>query len=274
MPAVRLVLSGGSARGLAECVGALGALFDRGNTVEIGAGTSAGGIALGALAAGVSPQGMRELVEGLDLTRFVSTGLLGKLRAAFKGCLSDGTRLLEFFRGVTKGKRFRDAGFDVRITGANYNYGTPRVFTRQTDPEMELAVAMRITSAMPLAFSAVEYDGQWYKDGGVYAHIPVAAAKDPLRTVIFALAEDPARRAQEAWQGDVGLLREVGRTVDLLVDANVRAELAAAPADAVKVFSDGLGIGSFRFDLTLVEKRALMAHGRGLMEKALQESGL
>lgn len=254
--------------------GAIGAVFDRGHYPEVGAGTSAGGIILGALASGRSPSDIKQIMLDLNFEDFISTGFAAKLRVAFKGCLSDGRALLKEFRKITGGKTFRNAGFDVRITGANYDTGRPAVFTRQTDPDMELALAMRITSAMPLAFSAVEYMGHWYKDGGVYAHIPVEASREPFRTVIFALAADPDKADHEKWAADAGIAREVGRTVDLLVDSNVHSELAKAPADSIRVFSDALGLGSFDFDLSRAQKNLLYAHGYDLMTVALKQSGL
>ena len=276
MALVRLVLSGGSAKGLLECAGAVCALEDRGHEVGVGAGTSAGGIVLGALAAGRAPSEIKNVLFEMDLTRFVSTGWGGWLRLATRGCLSSGKALLEFLRDFTRLKTFAEAHFDVRLTASDYSAGRMRVFRPEDDPTMELATAMRATSAMPLAFAAVEHEGQWYKDGGMYAHVPVdAAARAPERTVIFALAQPPGVcQNNTPWKADVGLVREVGRTVDLLVDANVEAQMAGAPADAVTVFSDALGYGTLQFDLGPADKQALYDHGYGLMHEALEKAGL
>ena len=275
MPPLRFVLSGGSAKGVLEGAGALNAVFDRGNTIAVGAGTSAGGIILGALAAGKSPKEIREIALAVDFSKFISTGFWSWLRVIRTGSLSDGKELLKFLEGLTGGKRFKDAGFDARLTGADYTYGKPAVFSRDLTPEMPIALAMRITSCIPLGFSSVEWKGSWFKDGGVYAHVPVEASRDPYRTVIFALAHGHDGRPEKAdWSADPGLLKEVERTVDLLIDANVHEELAKAPPDAVRVFSDALGFGTFKFDFSTSEKEALYKHGYDLMAKALGEAGL
>lgn len=274
---VRLVLSGGSARGLLECCGALNALADRGHEVAVGAGTSAGGVVLGLLAAGRAPSEIRNLLLQTDFRRFISTGWGAWLRLVTRGALSDGRAYLAFLREATRGRTFREAHFDVRLTASDYSAGTLRVFTREDDPDMELATAMRITSAMPLGFSAVEHGGRWYKDGGVYAHVPVWAGVRDIsdRTVIFALARPPGGVDNPMdWRADVGLVREVERTVDLLVDANVEAQFAGAPADAVRVFSDGLGVGTFQFGLSAARKQELYEHGYGLTAAALEAAGL
>ena len=273
MSKLRLVMSGGSAKGVVEAAGALNAIFERGNVVEIGAGTSAGGIVLGALASGKSPKDIRSMAIETDFSKFVSTGFFSLMRAAFKGCLSDGKDLMKFFMKVTGGKLMGDAGFDVRIVGSDYAKGRAEVFSRDTHPQMPIALAMRITSAMPLAFSAVEYNGSWYKDGGVYAHVPVEASREPLRTVIFAQA-DPPEAKPRGWSADAGIIQEVGRTLDLLVDANVDEEMQKAPPDAVKIYSDALGFSTFKFEFTKDEKERLYQHGYDLMNRALEATGL
>jgi NTE family protein len=189
--------------------------------------------------------------------------------------LSNGNELLRFFRAITKDKKFKDAAFDVRITGSDYSRGRLAVFNRVDDPEMPLATAMRITSAMPGAFSAVEYDGAWYKDGGVYAHVPVEASRAIDKTVVVALAHDHSNGSgREEWSANMGLVKEVERTVDLLVDANVHAQMEKAPADTVKVFLSSLGYGSFDFDLALDEKDELYRHGYDRTKKMLLMAGL
>jgi NTE family protein len=273
MSKLRLVMSGGSAKGVVEAAGALNAVFERGNVVEIGSGTSAGGIILGALAAGKSPKDIKSMAIETDFSKFVSTGFFSLMRAAFKGCLSDGKDLLKFFTELTGGRLLKDAGFDVRIVGSDYTNGKAQVFRKETHPEMPIALAMRITSAMPLAFSAVEYNGTWYKDGGVYAHVPIEASREPLRMVIFAQA-DPPDAKPKGWKADAGIVKEVERTLDLLVDANVDEEMQKAPPDAIRVYSDALGFSTFKFDFTRSEKERLYQHGYDLMYRALEVAGL
>ena len=276
MAAIRLVLSGGSAKGLLECAGAVAAVEDRGHTVVVGAGTSAGGVVLGALASGRRPGEIRNVLLETDFTRFVDLGWRGWLRLAFKGTASDGSALLAFLRNFTRGKKLSESEFDVRITAADFSAGCPRVFTKADDPDMELAIAMRITSSLPLAFDAVEYQGRWYKDGGVYANVPIEAGmRASERVVIFAQAQSPEDCGTTVpWTARPGLIKEIERSIDLLIDANVHAQFDKAPEDAVTVFSDGLGHGTLEFDLSLEQKHNLYDHGYGLMAAALEVGGL
>lgn len=276
MAAIRLVLSGGSAKGLLECAGAVSAVEDRGHTVVAGAGTSAGGIVMGALAAGRKPGEIRNVLLETDLSQFVDLGWRGWLRLALKGTASDGSVLLKFLRNFTRDRKLGESEFDVRITAADFSAGCPRVFTKDTDPDMELALAMRITSSLPLAFDAVEYEGRWYEDGGIYATVPVdAGVRDLGRMVIFAQAQPPEDCGITVpWKATPGLVKGIGRTLDLLIDANVHAQFEKAPADAITVFSDGLGHGTLEFDLSLEQKHDLYDHGYQLTAAALEAGGL
>ncbi len=271
MANVRLVLSGGSARGILEAAGAVNALADRGHEISVGAGTSAGGIIMGALAAGRAPKELKQIVLETDFGQFISTGWRSWWRLIRKGALSDGKALLKFLQRITRDVTFKDAVFDVRITGANYTLGVEQVFTRETDPDMPLALAMRITSSMPLGFSAVEYQGHWFKDGGVYENVPIETGTRAIeRTVIFALADSVDGVQNEVpWKADVGLVKEAGRSISLLLDANMESSYRHAPVDAIKVFSDGLGIPTLKFKLSRDERQKLFEHGYELMAKGL-----
>lgn len=271
MANVRLILSGGSARGILEAAGAVNALADRGHDISVGAGTSAGGIIMGALASGRAPKEIKQIVLETDFGQFISTSWWSYWRLIRKGALSDGKALLKFLKRITRDVTFKDAIFDVRITSANYTLGVEQVFTKETDPDMPLALAMRITSAMPLGFSAVEYKGHWFKDGGVYENVPIETGTRAIeRTVIFALADSVDGVQNEVpWKADVGLVREAGRSISLLLDANMESSYRHAPVDAIKVFSDGLGIPTLKFKLSRDERQKLFDHGYELMAKGL-----
>jgi len=69
--------------------------------------------------------------------------------------------------------------FDLYITGTDISNRTPRVFSYETTPDMEVALAVRISMSIPLFFEAVEYQypgtpaPQVYTDGGVMWNYPI-----------------------------------------------------------------------------------------------------
>lgn len=88
---------------------------------------------------------------------------------------------------------FRDSGIhaggrdflDLHITGTDVTNHLCRVFSFDTTPDMEVALAVRISMSIPLYFEAIEfqYPGtdrpQVYADGGVVQNYPVGLFDDP-----------------------------------------------------------------------------------------------
>lgn len=70
--------------------------------------------------------------------------------------------------------------YDLYIIGTDLNYHTSKVFSYETTPDMEVALAVKISMSIPLFFEAVElnpYDNdnfkQFFCDGGVMWNYPI-----------------------------------------------------------------------------------------------------
>jgi len=65
------------------------------------------------------------------------------------------------------------------ITGTDITNRTPRLFSLETTPDMEVALAVRISMSIPLFFEAIQYqfpgtdEEQFYVDGGLMWNYPV-----------------------------------------------------------------------------------------------------
>lgn len=68
---------------------------------------------------------------------------------------------------------------DLYITGTDISNRMPRVFSWETTPDMEVALAVRISMSIPVFFEAIEYqypgthEPQYYADGGIMWNYPV-----------------------------------------------------------------------------------------------------
>ena len=75
--------------------------------------------------------------------------------------------------------------FDLFVTGTDISNRTSRVFSFEATPEMEVAMAIRISMSIPLFFEAMpfQYPGtkekQFYADGGVMWNYPISLFDDP-----------------------------------------------------------------------------------------------
>ena len=74
---------------------------------------------------------------------------------------------------------------DLRITGTDVTNRRARVFSFETTPDMEVALAVRISMSIPLFFESVpfRYPGtasdQLYVDGGVMWNYPISIFDHP-----------------------------------------------------------------------------------------------
>ena len=75
--------------------------------------------------------------------------------------------------------------FDLHVTGTDISNRTSRVFSFETTPDMEVALAVRISMSIPLFFESIpfQYPGtsepQFYADGGVMWNYPLSIFDDP-----------------------------------------------------------------------------------------------
>jgi len=74
--------------------------------------------------------------------------------------------------------------FDLYVTGTDISNRTSRLFSAETTPGMEVALAVRISMSIPLFFEAVPYQypgterPQVYADGGVMLNYPLSVFDD------------------------------------------------------------------------------------------------
>jgi predicted acylesterase/phospholipase RssA len=67
----------------------------------------------------------------------------------------------------------KEYGHTLIICVTNLNKRAPEYFSPDTTPHVEVKLAVRMSCAVPLFFTAVKYDGQLYTDGGVTDNFPV-----------------------------------------------------------------------------------------------------
>ena len=188
-----LVFAGAGVRGIAYG-GAIKALEEAGITPGVHrlAGTSAGALAALALAMGYSAAEVGRTMEAIDWSSFVASqpGLRDLWNLVTRGWgTSDGTALLAFCERLLIGRRlstsltFRelarlaedpDSGFrELHVVVCNLNRQHSEIFSHQTTPDLPVALAVRISCSIPGCFRGVEYQGDWYCDGGLVQNYPI-----------------------------------------------------------------------------------------------------
>ncbi len=162
---VGLALGGGAARGIAH-VGVLQVLEEHRIPVDCIAGTSAGSIAGGFYAAGISPQRMEELVRDLKWLK-IAAPTIPKL-----GFLNF-DKIMPWIQETLGGDiTFADLRLPFAAVAADIVTGELVVIN-----DGPLAAAMRASSSVPGIFTPLRYRERLLVDGGILNNLPVSIAR-------------------------------------------------------------------------------------------------
>lgn len=174
-----LVVSGGGMKGVAS-LGAVVALKKAGvlKGVKTVVGTSAGALVAAAFA--TNRASLKTLCE-LTNTTYQPDIDLAKLLASFG---LDSGRHLDRWISILLGDvyTFRQIynvfGVRLVVCATNLSERKPQYFDHETTPDMDVALALRMSCCIPLYFSAVKHGGKVYVDGAVSDNFPLAWASD------------------------------------------------------------------------------------------------
>ncbi|HEV2913650.1 MAG TPA: patatin-like phospholipase family protein [Pyrinomonadaceae bacterium] len=175
-PSVGLALSGGAARGLAH-VGVLRVLIEHGIPIDYIAGTSAGALVGGALAAGMSIDELEEI--GLNLRwRDLGRPTLSRLG------MQSNARLEAYVHARFPATRFEEMRIPFAAVATDLRAGSAVVMSGEGD----IAFAIRASCAIPGWYVPVtDAKGRQLVDGGLVANVPTAAALSLGADVVIAV---------------------------------------------------------------------------------------
>ena len=245
-PRVALVLSGGGALGAAH-VGVLEALEELRIPIDCVAGTSAGAVAGGLYAAGMSPAEIKEVLLTTDWSEMFDDRP-SRRQLTFRRKVDDLTYLAPFEFGFSNGKLRLPRGL---ITGQKLDFALKTLTLRVVDVERfddlpvpfravatdvvtgemvvldhgSLAEAIRASLSVPGVFAPVELDGRKLVDGGIVRNLPTDVARAMGAEVVIAV-DLGAERVDEEKLGS--LTGVSARTFSLFVRQNVDASAALA----------------------------------------------
>jgi NTE family protein len=272
-PFTNLVFEGGGVKGIAYG-GALTVLESQGilPRIERVAGTSAGAITATLVALGYTPAEVRSLLYNLDFGRFEDGGGTGLLRLFrrfgwYKGDYYEG--LMRCLVGAKTGNvhstfadlhRLEMRGLHLFATDLDERQTTE--LSWETTPDLEVALAARMSGSFPLFFAAIVDGGDVVVDGGVQRNYPIDAF-------------DPAHGLDEATLGFVlentgapppdRPVRDLPGYAEALLESILAVQSVALSTDPPNlertVVVDDLGISTLDFHLTARQKGGLVAKG-------------
>lgn len=175
-PRIGLALSGGAARGIAH-VGVLKVLAEHNVPVDFVSGTSAGSIAGGALAAGMS------LEEIEKLSRSLKWRDMGRMTLSRLGVQSN-ARMEEFLRKLLPRTRFEEMLIPFAAVATDLHSGEAVVMSGEGD----VPFSIRASCTIPGWYVPVTDErGRQLVDGGLVANVPAAAARSLGADIVIAV---------------------------------------------------------------------------------------
>jgi NTE family protein len=171
---VGLALSGGAARGFAH-LGVLEVLMDNSIPIDLVSGTSAGSIAAGAYAAGMTAEQM------LEMARKVAWTNMGSFSFSAKGLINSAP-MGDFLRKHIPITEIENLKVPFAAVATNLETADEVVFKDHGD----LIFAIRASCALPGVFVPLEDDkGQMLIDGGAVAPLPTKVLRKMGAEVII-----------------------------------------------------------------------------------------
>lgn len=187
-----LVLSGGSIKGISH-IGSLKILNEYGILTNIKTiACSSVGSAIAILhCIGFTPDEMFNFIDMFDVTQFLRmkpSNLLHNFG------LDDGSRLTFIMgkmmesknvsKNITLKELYEISNIHLIITTTCLNNKETLYISRLTHPNMEVLTAFRMSTAIPLIYTPVIYNGVTYIDGGILDNYPIHLFKDDLKSTI------------------------------------------------------------------------------------------
>lgn len=175
-PRVGIALSGGAARGMAH-VGVIRVLHEENIPIDFIAGTSAGALVGGALAAGMPLAEIEEIASSLRWRD------MGRVTLSRLGVQSN-ARLEEFVRARYPTNRFEDLPIPFAAVATDLHSGLAVVMSGEGD----VAFAVRASCCIPGWYIPVtDKKGRQLVDGGLVANIPTAAVRSLGADIVIAV---------------------------------------------------------------------------------------
>jgi NTE family protein len=175
-PRLGLALSGGAARGMAH-VGVLRVFEEEGLRVDCVAGTSAGALVGGALAAGMTSEEIAKIARGLRWRD------LGRMTLSRLGIQSNALTE-EYVRARFPVTRFEELSIPFAAVATDLHTGEAVVMRDVGD----VAFAIRASCALPGWYVPVnDSDGRQLVDGGLVANLPTSVARTLGADVVVAV---------------------------------------------------------------------------------------
>lgn len=187
-----LVISGGGIKGIV-IVGALKALQDKGLLKYITSisATSIGGLISVLYIIGYTIDELEKFLDLFDFSKIKSINISDFLSCfgfdngeKFLMVIEKMFKLKNISSNITFLELYKKTGIKIHITGVCLNNKQVYYFSHLTYPNMSVITAIRITTSVPIWFIPVNYNDNFFVDGGCMENYPISIFDNDLNSTI------------------------------------------------------------------------------------------
>lgn len=180
MSNISLALSGSGFKFIAH-LGGVKAIENTNRKITEIAGVSGGAIVAGLYACGVSVDEMTKVMLTKSWRPYYKYNPLNLMS---KGGLISGDEIYEYLKEVSQGKTFRQTEIPLYIVATNLSNGEEFLFSAETTPDVEVALAIRASISVPGLFCPVRIGGNVLVDGVVINSLPIHHLKKQENQIV------------------------------------------------------------------------------------------
>ena len=255
---IAVALSGSGFK-LPALVGAVSAIVDMGYTITEIAGTSGGSIIAGLYATGMSVSTMKELAFSTDFVELMPWRIWG-----FWNGLSNSDNLFKWLQDHTGHVTCGETIIPYKAIASNLSLEIPFVFSTETTPAMEVALASVCSASIPVIYQKRVVNNFTLCDGGVVNNIPVSHLSKGTKRIGIALYSSPMDMSS------MSLTQYLGRVIDTMLQANEKTHIYLAKEENATIIPvNTFGISMLDRKMTLADRTKLYESGYQSVQKEL-----
>lgn len=247
-----LVLSGGGTKGISH-IGALAALEELNilSGIETFVGVSAGAMITGLHVLGYSPAELFEFVKVFELNKMKSLNFMGIFKSFG---IDDGANLEYIIKRMVSAKGYGEhatlkeiydkTNKEMIFISTCLNSKSICEISYKTHPDIPLYTAIRMSSAVPLYFVPVSYQGNIYVDGGCMNNYPIHMFNDRIDSVIGILIEEDDSEIQKIDNFESYIyqtLKSVSKALDCLSKNGYEENTIIIPTSGISTLDYNIG---------------------------------
>lgn len=181
----KLVFEGGGVKGIAF-LGSLEVIKDQLPKIKSFAGTSVGSISASLLAVGYGLDDLKDIIWNTDFKKFFDHEYdipVDVYSLIEKYGICSGNNFNKWISNLIKNKTKNDSytfgmlweekKVDLVLTTTNVSYLNPLYISYRNYPDMPIKDGVRMSMSIPMIFTPVKFEGNYYADGGIIDNYPI-----------------------------------------------------------------------------------------------------